>query len=237
MESVEFTGDASGPDAPAEEQPQGERPEGLPEKFNSVEDMAQSYNELEQKMGGEPSEEPAEDLSQQASDMIGAETFDKYSEEYFDNEGKLSEESYKELQETHNFSPDLVDSFIRGQEAVAQNDVSEIQDVVGGAEQYGHLMEWSINNLSEAEVDSYNNTIMNGDISSVQMALQGLHSRYAAENGVEPGLIQGTSRGRAAGYESKTQMISDMSKPEYQTDPAFREKVERRLANTPSGVI
>ena len=169
--------------------------------------------------------------------MIGAETFDKYSEEYFDNEGKLSEESYKELQETHNFSPDLVDSFIRGQEAVAQNDVSEIQDVVGGAEQYGHLMEWSINNLSEAEVDSYNNTIMNGDISSVQMALQGLHSRFAAENGVEPGLIQGTSRGRAAGYESKTQMISDMSKPEYQTDPAFREKVERRLANTPSGVI
>ena len=54
MESVEFQGDASGPDAPAEAHPQGARPEGLPEKFNSVEDMAQSYNELEQKMGASP---------------------------------------------------------------------------------------------------------------------------------------------------------------------------------------
>ena len=48
MESVEFQGDASGPDAPEEQQPQGERPEGLPEKFNSVVDLAQSYQELEQ---------------------------------------------------------------------------------------------------------------------------------------------------------------------------------------------
>ena len=51
MESVEFQGDASGPDAPVEEQTQGERPEGLPEKFNSVVDLAQSYQELEQKLG------------------------------------------------------------------------------------------------------------------------------------------------------------------------------------------
>ena len=49
MESVEFQGDASGPDAPEEQQPQGERPEGLPEKINSVVDLAQSYQEQEQK--------------------------------------------------------------------------------------------------------------------------------------------------------------------------------------------
>ena len=169
--------------------------------------------------------------------MIGADTFEKYSTEYFENNGQLSEESYKELQENHNFSPELVDSFIRGQEAVAQNDTNEIQSVVGGAENYKNLMEWSQENLSEAEQDSYNNTVKTGDIPSVKMALQGLYSRFATENGIDPGLVQGTSRGRAAGYESKSQMIADMSKPEYQTDPAFRDTVEKRLANTPAGVI
>jgi len=245
MESVEFQGDASGPDAPEEQQPQGERPEGLPEKFNSVVDLAQSYQELEQKLGvssddndeaGEPAES-TEELSEQVSDTIGADTFEKYSSEYFENNGQLSEESYKELQENHNFSPELVDSFIRGQEAVAQNDTNEIQSVIGGAENYKNLMEWSQENLSEAEQDSYNNTVKNGDIPSVKMALQGLYSRFATENGIDPGLVQGTSKGRAAGYESKSQMIADMSKPEYQTDPAFRDTVEKRLASTPAGII
>ena len=136
MESVEFTGDAAGPDAPAEEQTQGERPEGLPEKFNSVVDLAQSYQELEQKLGVESEEEPAEsteEVTEQVSDTIGADNFQKYSDEYVENNGQLSEASYEELQKNHNFSPELVDSFIRGQEAVAQNDVNEIQSVVGGA--------------------------------------------------------------------------------------------------------
>ena len=240
MESVQFQGDAAGADAPEEQQPQGERPEGLPEKFNSVEDLASSYQELEQKLGGSSEEEPAEsseEVSEQVSDTIGADNFQKYSDEYVDNNGQLSEDSYKELQENHNFSKDLVDAFIRGQEAVAQNDTNEIQGVVGGAENYNNLMEWSQENLSEAEQDSYNNTVTTGDIPSVKMALQGLYSRYAAENGIDPGLVQGTSKGRAAGYESKSQMISDMSKPEYKNDPAFRETVERRLANTPAGII
>ena len=196
MESVEFTGDAAGPDAPAEEQTQGERPEGLPEKFNSVVDLAQSYQELEQKLGVESEEEPAEsteEVTEQVSDTIGADNFQKYSDEYVENNGQLSEASYEELQKNHNFSPELVDSFIRGQEAVAQNDVNEIQSVVGGAENYNNLMEWSVENLSEAEQDSYNNTMNNGDIPSVKMALQGLYSRYATENGIDPGLVKGTS--------------------------------------------
>lgn len=244
MESVEFKGNVAGEDAPVEEQTQGERPEGLPEKFNSVVDLAQSYQELEQKLGvsseeegGEEPAENAEEVSEQISEMLGADTFEKYSTEYFENDGQLKEESYKELQESHNFSPELIDSFIRGQEAVAQNDVNEIQSVVGGAENYNNLMEWSQENLSEAEQTSYNNTMNSGDIPSVKMALQGLYSRFATENGINPGLVKGTSKGRAAGYESKSQMVADMSKPEYQTDPAFRDTVERRLANTPAGII
>ena len=98
-------------------------------------------------------------------------------------------------------------------------------------------MEWAQNNVSEEEIDAYNNTVLEGDTGSVRLALQGLYAKYASENGIEPSLVQGGGRARAAGYESRQQMIEDMKRPEYKEDPAFREQVERRLANTHSSVI
>ena len=42
-----------------EEQVEQSKPEGLPEKFNSVEDLAKSYAELEKKLGdSKPQETP-----------------------------------------------------------------------------------------------------------------------------------------------------------------------------------
>ena len=53
-----------------------DRPDWLPEKFSSVEDMAQAYNALEQKIGkpqeqAPPSEEPQEELPEAASSDVG----------------------------------------------------------------------------------------------------------------------------------------------------------------------
>lgn len=245
VETVAFTEEGTGPNAPEQPQEQQERPEGLPEKFNSVEDLAKSYQELQQKLGTpeaeETSQEGAVEQSEEAVDQvteaIGSDAFEKYSTEYFQNENKLSEESYKELQEKYNFSPDLVDSFIRGQEAVAQNELNDVHSVVGSAEKYNEVMEWAQENLPEADVDVYNSVVENGDISAIKLSLQGLYARYASENGVDPTLVQGGGRAKSAGYESRQQMIDDMKRPEYKDDPAFREQVERRLANTPASVI
>lgn len=245
VETVAFTEEGTGPDAPEQPQEQQERPEGLPEKFNSVEDLAKSYQELQQKLGTpeaeETSQEGAVEQSEEAVDQvteaIGSDAFEKYSTEYFQNENKLSEESYKELQEKYNFSPDLVDSFIRGQEAVAQNELNDVHSVVGSAEKYNEVMEWAQENLPEADIDVYNSVVENGDISAIKLSLQGLYARYASENGVDPTLVQGGGRARSAGYDSRQQMIDDMKRPEYKDDPAFREQVERRLANTPASVI
>jgi hypothetical protein len=242
VDTVAFTSDATGPEAPEQPQEQQERPEGLPEKFNSVEDMAQSYHELEQKMGEGSSEESTEESTQQEAtdqvvESIGADAFEKYSAEYFENENKLSEDSYKELQEKYNFSPELVDSYIRGQEAVAQSELNEVHEVVGGADKYNEVVTWAQDNLKESEIDHYNEVVLNGNNAAIKLALQGMYARYASENGIDPTLVQGGGKARAAGYESRQQMIDDMKRPEYKDDPAFREQVERRLANTPASVI
>lgn len=239
-ETVSFTDTNSGPDAPqvAEEQ---SKIEGLPEKFNSVEDLVQSYNELEQKLGNTVEEEntqetqeeqSAEEAVEQVQEFIGVEQFDKFEDEYLSNNGELSEDSYKELQEKYNFSPDLIDAFIQGQEAIRDKAVSQVTEIVGGAENYNQILAWATDNLSEAEIDSYNDILREGNTAKIQMALQGVYSQYASENGSTPSLVQGGGKPRMAGYESKEQMVSDMRKPEYKTDPAFREEVERRLANS-----
>lgn len=238
-ETVTFTDDTSGPDAPQEntQQTEATRPEGLPEKFDSVEALAESYSALEHKMGaGEEGEEETTAV-EQASEAIGADAFEQYSQEYMENDGQLSEASYEALAKDHNFSKELVDSFIQGQEAISNRMLGEVHDTVGGAEKYQEIMEWATSNLSDAEIDSYNKTVETGDSSSINLALQGVHAKYASENGFSPSLIQGTGKGRAAGYESRQQMIADMARPEYKTDPAFRDTVERRLANTPNTVI
>ena len=243
QESFTFAEAPSGTDAPVEESTQQDRPEGLPEKFNSIEEMAKSYHELESKLGASSSEEeetPATEgeANQEAvENIIGVDAFEKYSTEYMDNEGKLSEESYKELQEKYNFSPELVESFIKGQEALTSIDLDDVYGSIGGEEQYKGLMEWAGENLPENEVEAYNHTVHNADIGTIKLTLQGLHARYTNAGGSAPSLVTGTGRGSVGGYESKAQMIADMAKPEYKTDAAFRDKVERKLGATPDGIL
>ena len=142
QQSFAFAEAPVGEDAPAQSQEEQQRPEGLPEKFSSVEDLAKSYQELESKLGGSSEEEStsteetttesAESNQEAVENVIGVDAFDKYSTEYADNEGKLTDDSYKELQEKYNFSRELVDSFIKGQEALTSIDLDDVYSTVGG---------------------------------------------------------------------------------------------------------
>ena len=49
-DSITITEEETGPDAPSVEDNQAARPDWLPEKFNSPEDLAKSYTELEKKL-------------------------------------------------------------------------------------------------------------------------------------------------------------------------------------------
>ena len=51
VETVEIKQPETTSEKPVEENVTQSKPEGLPEKFNSVEDLAKSYQELEKKLG------------------------------------------------------------------------------------------------------------------------------------------------------------------------------------------
>ena len=63
VDTVEIKQDETTSEKPVEENVTQSKPEGLPEKFNSVEDLAKSYSELEKKLGDNKEEAPKEEVS------------------------------------------------------------------------------------------------------------------------------------------------------------------------------
>ena len=220
------------------------RPAWLPDKFDSPEAMARAYAELETRFHS--SDEQLQQYENQANyeqqaqeiretpahlvDQILAERdldFSIFQQEYNET-GELSENAYKALQEA-GIEPQMVDTWIAGQEAIADQQIDSIYNMVGGEEAYNGMLEWAGNNLQPWEMDAFNNQIENLDANSM-FAVQGLMARMQNEEGSPPMLYQGApSQYSAPRYDSLSQLTSAMSDPRYASDPAFRREVTERL--------
>ena len=200
---------------------QSERAEWLPEKFETAEDLAKAYNELESKLGSTD----VEGVSEPAT----AEQLQQYSDNYAQN-GELSEEDYQGLANM-GISKDVVDSYIQGQMAIQEAEVQKIYSEVGGEKAYGDMMQWASETLSPEEVKVYDEAVQSGDQVKVMSAIRGLQARYSQKVGTQPKLVKGNTSGKATNaYESLDQMKRDMQNPLYRSDPAFRKQVEDKLA-------
>jgi hypothetical protein len=212
---------------PKEPEADSERPEWLPEKFKSAEDMAKAYSELEKKLGSK--EEPEqEDTVDQPDDIPSEIDFDRFNSEY-NEAGQLSEESYADL-EKQGLPRELVDDYIRGQEALKSAMTQTAYDSVGGEDQYKSMIAWAGENLSEAQVDAFNEQINSGDQAKMTLAIQGLNAQYRSAEGSEPKLVQGDTATPAGGvFNSSAELTQAMRDPRYKTDPAYRKMVADKL--------
>jgi len=227
-----------------------DRPEWLPEKFSSAEELAEAYQNLEQEFHTRNQEEPQQyyEESQEAQeyqegDQVTSNNVDSFLEGYgldyqkfeqeFNETGGLSDAAYQALDEA-GIPSEMVDNYLEGQLAMAEQIESSVYDSVGGEENYQAMTEWASDNLNEYEVDAFNHMIESGDNNLVNFAVQGLASRFMLENqSTEPNLISG-SGGQSLGsrYESVQQLTSAMSDPRYHSDPAYRREVTDRLSRS-----
>lgn len=229
---------------PKHEEDQESRPEWLPEKFKSAEDMAKAYSELEKRMSSpapakeiETTAEIGELLQKEVENVEEAKTveepksrdFTKYSEEWADK-GELSEDSFKELAEM-GIPKEVVNRYIEGVEAVQTRQVSEVYNSVGGEDNYKAMVEWASGNLSKEEVDAYDKLVTGNDVTSVRLAAKGLWAQYVAQNGKAPKLIGGSQSvsGSVSPFRSTAEVVSAMADSRYANDPAYRRDVEKRL--------
>lgn len=218
-----------------------ERPDWLPEKFKSAEQMAEAYAQLEQKMGS-GNQEQAEETSEtpppranatevvEALDNVGID-FDSLQQEY-NEQGGLSETAYNALEEK-GFSKDLVDTWIKGQEASNAEYQSAVYNTVGGEESYREMITWAADNMSPQEIAAYDRAVDSGDLDMVKLAVSGLQQKYQAVEGSDPSLIGGQSANSTGGtYDSWAQVTTDMRDPRYESDPAYRQQVTSKLGRS-----
>jgi len=217
-----------------------ERPEGLPEKFNSVEDMAKSYNELESKLGQPKEESTAEpkadennlEIAEKATQAAGLD-MGALNAEYAEN-GELAQESYDALEKS-GISKEYVDQFIAGQQAVADKQSGEVKAIAGGAEGYEAITGWAKDNLSDAEIDAYNSAVNSGNLETVKLAVTGLKARHDANEGSDPKLLSGKATGTGGkGFESWAQVTEAMKDARYEKDPAYQSEVKKKIENSPN---
>lgn len=213
-----------------------ERPEWLPEKFKSPEDMAKAYAELEKSQGrGEKPEGETDTTEESNADKAvkdaGLDMTALQSE--FAEKGELADESYEALAKA-GIPKEMVDAYIAGQEAKAAEVEKDLLGPVGGKEAYQEMVEWAGENLSEADIDAFNSVLDTGDANAMKLAVKDLHSKFTEANGADPAR-QVTGKGTASTvgvYESTQDLMKDMQSPEYAKNPAFRAKVEAKLARS-----
>jgi len=209
-----------------------ERPEWLPEKFDNPEALADAYSNLE-KQFHENKAEPSETEDNATSEPeVTNSAVTSASEEYFET-GELSEETYKSL-EANGIPKEMVDMYVNGYEAVANQQQQTLMQEAGGAENYEAMSEWAATALTDQEQEVYNNTVESGDVNAATMAIRGLYARFQSDGGTPVSLVQGDTSGTSGAipFSSSKEMTVAMQDPRYSYDNKYREQVSQRLSVT-----
>jgi hypothetical protein len=225
------------------------RPEFVPEKFWDAEkgearweDLAKSYAELEKKQSKpegttEEGKKPATDAEANAK----ATDFSSYTEE-FAKSGDLSAESRGKIAEALKAAgidnaAEMVEQFVEGSKARVEiqkaTAAAELFEITEGPANYQDMAKWAMEHLPEAERKEFDEDVTSGNMRLAKRAVKALHSRWMAEREELPEVVGGKGgQGGSTGYDTYDEMVSDMSDPRYEKDPAFRAKVDRKIERT-----
>jgi hypothetical protein len=227
-------------------------------KYKTVEELEKAYRELEAKLGAPKEEDqpkpedeelpPLPEIDPDAPKVADIEVTDAAREElkekgldidHFTREfgatGTLSEASYARLEKA-GIPRDIVNAYIDGQKRFVDSQIREVKDSVGGEETYARIHQWAGTGLSEPEKIAYNRMFETHDLTVCKAAALSLKARYEAALGKDPALqVNGGVGGGNDGvwrFESAAQMVEAMRDPRYASDPAYRARVERKVANS-----
>lgn len=199
-------------------------------KFETQADLEKAYKELESKVGqakAEPKQDQGLEIEQTAEKVVEAAGLDMASlEQEFMDKGELGEDSLAKL-ESQGISKDIVNNYIEGQRALAQQIESDVKSIAGGNDGYSEMMAWAKDNLSADEKDAYNRIVNGRDLDATKMAVQGLKARM--NNEAEPNLVRGKPAASQEQFTSVAQVTAAMSDPRYSKDPAYRQEVQDKI--------
>lgn len=215
----------------AEATPQ-DRPEWLPEKFDNPEALADAYRNLEQQFHENKAEPSETEENVTSTPEVTNSAVTSASEEYFET-GELSEETYKSL-EANGIPKEMVDMYVNGYEAYANQQQQTLMNEAGGPENYEAMSEWAATALTDQEQEVYNKTVESGDINAATMAIRGLYARFQSDGGSPVSLVQGETSGTSGAipFSSAKEMTVAMQDPRYGYDSKYRDQIAQRISVT-----
>lgn len=265
VEQVQFTGDEadnlSRANAEAREQPaepnNPARPEWLQEKFQTPQDLAKAYDELERKLGGKqappremteqasneelrtqreeappPSQEPNSDPGTPLLPGLENNIVEQMSDYAWENQS-LTDEHYQTLAQA-GYSREMVDSYMAGQFAMAEDNHQQLMDAGGGEQNVQQMFAWAQQNMTDQQIAAYDDMFDRGG-PEARMAMENLRAKYEGAGGNSAwGGMQGANAPsyEVGTYQSTADVLEAMRDPRYKTNPAYREEVARKLAQS-----
>ncbi len=217
----ESEGDETSDEESDDFEPLGEPDEELKEASESIEKYADGFVELR-------NQAIANGLTEQMAAQIEA--------EYNSDEG-ISDASYAALAKA-GYSKDFVVSYMKGQEAVAEQFVAKVVDYAGGQDKFQRIIKHMESTYPDA-VESLYEAVERQDLKAIRAIINLGTQSHAKKFGkapvknvikAAPAVAPQRQSTKAQGYESRSEMVKDMSSAAYRTDAKFRAKVEARVA-------
>lgn len=200
--------------------PLGEPGEDLKKASESITEYAQGFQQLKDQAVANGL--PAEMVAQIEAD--------------YEATGKLSERAYEALSKA-GYTKSFVDSYIRGQEAVAEQFVQHVIGYAGGQAKFESIVK-HMQGVSPESVESLYAAIERQDLGAIRSIINLGAASHTKKFGkaptrsvtkAAPSVPPARKAPAAEGYGSKAEMIRDMSSDKYRNDPTFRAKVEARV--------
>ena len=164
----------------------------------------------------------------------------KMNEHFAENNGTLSDEMYEQLGEA-GLNKTVVDAYLKGvrqevgieeaaaQPALSEQEVSDLKGLAGGESGYNDLMKWASENLAKDDIESFDDVLATGNKSAVKFAIKALVGQMEEAEGRDSNIVTGKKPVAGDAYRSMAEVVRDMNKPEYETDPAYRADVQRKI--------
>ena len=225
-------------------------------KYKNAEELEKAYVELQRKLGGEDntdskeagepedsaeveSEEEGEKEEETTEVSEAAQLITDASNEFNDNEGKLSPETLAKFNSMS--SKELVEAYMEVQDSLPQQSpavddviadaqINEIKNHAGGEAAYSNIVNWAGQNLDQKSIDAFDEIINTGSVESIKLAVNGLKAQYESANGYEGTMVTGKAPTNTKDvFRSQAELVRAMSDRRYDNDPAYRQDVIAKL--------
>jgi hypothetical protein len=215
-------------------------------KYKDAQELEKAYVELQKKLGS--NDEPEEDVEQtsateneteETSLSDGASLITSANDEYYANDGKLSEETLNKFSDMS--SKELVEAYLEVQNSDAFKNKGEVADLTeaeinnvknfaGGEAQYDNLISWADSNLDANAKEAFDSIVNTGSVDAIKIAVSGLKSQYEAANGFEGKMYTGKApKSNTDVFRSQAELVAAMNDKRYDRDPAYRQDIIEKL--------